>query len=152
MAGQGETTNGIAALLQDSGWLVIFKCIPNATHVGVVPIPVAQGGAAKQRYPDILSLKDDVLRLTEVEIGMSEEIADKTIERFHEQVTALSTPETWAAWRARVMGLTGYDIPAVCRVRCELVLCKAVKDEHIPLIAKLASHSIPVYNLKTYLV
>jgi hypothetical protein len=150
MAGQGDTTNAIAAILQDAGWTVVFKCIPNSTHVGVVPIPITQGGAAKQRYPDVLSFRDDDLRLTEVEIAISEEVVEKTIERFSEQMLALSIPETWSAWRARIAGLTGHQIPAVCTIRCELVLCKPIKDIQVPLLAKLNAHLIPAYTIATY--
>ncbi len=88
MAGQGATIGLIAEALESNGWTVVFVCVPNTPHIGVVPIPI-EGGSSNQRYPDVLSFRDGVLRLTEVEITLSEDVVEKTILRFDEQITAL---------------------------------------------------------------
>lgn len=150
MAGQGTTTVAIAEALRQAGWTVVFTCIPNAPHVGVVPIPI-QGGSAKQRYPDILSFRDHILRLTEVEMGLTDDVADNIIDRFGEQRTALLNPATWTAWRARVESLTGFIIPQDCEVTCELVVCNPIGARYLSCVPRLCSLAIAVYGPATYI-
>lgn len=150
MAGQASTTIAIADILLRTGWTVVFRCIPNSPHIGVVPIPI-QRGSAKQRYPDILSFRDHILRLTEVEIALTDNIADKIIERFDEQRAALLSPVTWVAWTARVRSLTGHLLPADCQLSCELVVCKPIGTRHVHCIPRLSRRGIAVHLPSTYI-
>ncbi len=143
MAGQGVTISAIANALEDSGWTVVFVCVPNTPHIGVVPIPI-EGGSSNQRYPDVLSFKDGVLRLTEVEITLSEDVVQKTIVRFDEQVRALKTNTIWLSWSDRVLSLTGHHLPLMCTIVPELVICKNIRPSQANLIDRLASAGISV--------
>jgi hypothetical protein len=149
VAGQGETILATAERLRLSGWTVLFVCIPNRTHVGVIPIPVAEG-ASNQRYTDVISLRGETLRLTEVEVRMSPETVDKTVERFREQVRALGDPDTWLSWSARVQDLTGHTLPATCVMACELVVCAGLKPAHGALVSPLTAAGIQVFDSRNY--
>ncbi|TON15434.1 hypothetical protein CGH61_24080, partial [Vibrio parahaemolyticus] len=65
MAKQGNVTKEYASFLSRNGWTVVYVCIPNTVHIGVVPIPTING-ASKQRYPDIVAIKDEQLLIVEV--------------------------------------------------------------------------------------
>lgn len=144
LAGQGSTTRKIAAQLRKSGWDVIYVCIPNTPHIGVVPIPTKSGVTA-QRYPDILSIQGNVLRLSEIEIAVTDDIASKAIERFTDQRCSILSPEIYLPWRDRVLELTGHQLPVVPgEVICELISCTRF-GKNIPDLAKtLAEHCINV--------
>lgn len=133
MAGQGATIRRIASLLRQNDWSVVYVCIPNSPHVGVVPIPTPNG-ATEQRYPDILAFKGHVVKLIEVEIAMDQDTAQHTIERFAEQCRSLRSPALYSSWRARVHELTGYALPTEPDIKCELITCSA-------LAARFGSHS-----------
>lgn len=151
MSGQGATIKRTAKILRDGGWEVVYICVPNACHIGVVPIPT-NGGASSQRYPDVLSIKDNALRLTEVEISLTEDVGKKTIERFMEQRNALLSPIVYADWRARVLGLTGTELPLVPKVVCELVLCTRPDARLRRTIADLDGQGITVVAATDYQV
>jgi len=123
MAGQGKTTRHVASVLTASGWTVVYVCLPNCAHAGVVPIPTP-GGTNCQRYPDVLSVCGKVLRLTEVEVAFTEQVARKAVERFNEQCSGLASPAVYPAFRNRVLALTGVQLPESPDVLCELVICK----------------------------
>jgi hypothetical protein len=149
VAGQGATTKRAAATLRDSGWQVVYTCVPNTPHLGVVPISTRTGVTA-QRYPDILSTHGNVIRLSEVEMSLTEDVATKAIERFGEQRSALSTPEVYADLRSRVLELTGIELPKTPTVVCELVICAKLDNRNRGMVAELDRHGILVVAASHY--
>lgn len=122
MTGQGSVTNEVAAALRGAGWRVVFTCIPNAVHHGVVPISTP-GGSARQRYPDVLSVRQGVTRLIEVETRLTAAVADNIALRLEEQVVALSDPDYWEVWRRHVEEIHELPMPSSFSPLRELVIC-----------------------------
>lgn len=119
MGTQGGTIAAIACALETARWQIVFKCVPNRAHVGVVPIPVT--GGAKQRYPDIVASRGQVLRLIEVEPVLSEVVANDIVERFTQQREALAIPALWELWRERIRTIAGIALPSSPLVEAVLV-------------------------------
>lgn len=132
MAGQGSTIRSVAGRLHDAGWTVLFVCVPNTPHVGVVPIPTT--GAGRQRYTDIVATRGAVVRLIEVELSLSDAVAEDIAERLSEQRAALRAPATWVEWSARVTAATGGVLPTVPIIECELIVVN--KPRRLSLGAK----------------
>lgn len=122
MAGQGATIREVAAALREAGWNVLFICVPNTPHVGVIPIPTS--GIARQRYTDIVASKGSTIRLVEVEVSLNEGIAEDIATRLSEQRSALQRPTTWQEWSARVTASTGTSLPIKPDIECLLVVIK----------------------------
>lgn len=151
MAGQGQVIRDIASLLKAEDWDVIFVCIPNSAHEGVVPIPTLKG-STKQRYPDILSCRKNILRLTEVEISLSASIAKKAIERFSDMSGSLSSKDSYLAWSQRVLGLTGKQLPVEPNIICELVVCTKLEPTFFPMVAELKTHGVSTIDKANFIV
>jgi hypothetical protein len=149
MAGQGNTIKSIADALCRNGWIVLYKCVPNRVHIGVVPIPSKDGGT-RQHYPDVLSIKGNRVRLTEVEVTLSPDVVAKIAERFQSQRSALEDPRIWDCWRDRLSELAGINIPKHCIFEYELVLCKDSGSYAGPLVARLTEQRIDVYPASKY--
>ena len=149
LASQAATTRLIAKILGENGWTVVFTCIPNTPHIGVVPIPTKNASSA-QRYPDILSFRQNTVRLSEVEISLSQQVVTKAIERFREQTDALRSPKNWLTWRERIKTLTLHELPNPSLLQCELVTCSPIRRKHDALVSLLLTHDIHVYSPDTY--
>jgi hypothetical protein len=149
MAGQGSTTKRIASLLSGSGWTVIYTCIPNTSHDGVIPIPTPYG-TSHQRYPDIVACKDNITRLVEVEMRLDEAVAAGIYTRFGEMVLALQDGNAWVRWRNHVHNATGHWLPEIFTPRCDLVICGSLNFQHQPMIRVLLSSSIYVSAADKY--
>lgn len=142
-------TRAIADLLRQSGWQVVFTCIPNTPHLDVVPIPTAHG-ASKQRYPDILAYRDAITKLVEVEISLNEFVAENIIMRFAEMTEALNMPEVWTPWREKVHRDTGHVLPDIFIPQCDLIICRKLKATDDPLVNLLRQASINVNSADQY--
>lgn len=141
MSGQGSVTNEVAAALRRAGWRVAFACIPNAVHHGVVPISTP-GGSARQRYPDVLSVGQEVTRLIEVEMRLTTPVADDIALRLEEQVIALSDPDYWEIWRRHVEEIHELPMPSTFSPLQELVICGPDSSPDAALIQRLARSGI----------
>ena|SRR5579859_1664914 len=146
MAGQGSTIRGYAGQLRDADWTVVYMCIPNTPHVGVVAIPIA--GSSKQHYPDILAFKGNVTRIVEVEIQLTAAVAEKIRQRFEEIRGALHAPGGWSIFRQHVKGTTGISLPKTFTSDCELVVCGNGKGVDKDLVTELASSNVSVVFVK----
>ena len=149
MAGQGATTSLIARTLRDAAWTVVYTCLPNTPHVGVVPIPT-KGATTAQRYPDILAFKNSLVSLTEVEIRLTPDIYVKAIERFREQRTTLADGPMYRDWAARIGELLGFHLPTTPVITCDLVLCNRLTAKQLTLMESLAKHQIRVVSADAY--
>lgn len=150
LLGQGATTNEVVKRLGKAGWNVVFKCVPNTPHFGVIPIPTSHGAGA-QRYPDIFSAKRRALLFTEVEMTLSEAVARDIILRFGEMMTSLKDRETWDAWRGHIERTHKLILPATPDFLCELVVCKGLNAKAAPLVVMLKAQGISVSSAETYL-
>lgn len=150
MATQGKITNEIADKLIAEGWKVVYKCIPNTPHIGVVPIPTSSGSSS-QRYPDIVAYKDDEVRFVEVEIKLNAQVAKQLIERFDDYTGYLSKENNWALWKQQVFQYTGHMLPnGFCPV-CDLVICSPVSTQEA-LLELLRNHKIRCQYYKEYII
>jgi hypothetical protein len=143
MAGQGKTTRLYATRLTDEGWKVLFICIPNSPHVGVVPIPTSHG-VSKQRYPDIAALKNDQLLLVEVEMGLSDAVSQDIVLRFNEMRQALGNPALYRSWSQRVGLVSGHEMPLTPRIESRLLLVNGFDERSINFVKSLELHNISV--------
>jgi len=150
LSGQGVSIKHIAEKLKGANWNVVYVCVPNTPHVGVVPISTGAGVTA-QRYPDILSTKDDVIRLTEVEISLNENVAMKAIERFLEQRSTLLKPIYYTDFGSRVKELTGIILPQKPIIICELITCKNISIKANVFCQLLLANNINVMNEHEYI-
>lgn len=141
MAGQGKTTMELAAMLASAGWQIAYTCIPNNPHVGAVAIPTGRG-TSRQRYPDIVACRDDVLALVEVEIAISESVVADITERFQEMVVALDDAGVYEIWRRAVERQCGVLPPDPRRIACVLVLCRSISAEKKMLQRALGERGI----------
>ncbi len=140
MAGQGPTTKAYAQELTKAGWTVIYTCLPNAPHVGVVAIPI--GASCKQHYPDILAYREQLTKIVEVEIQLSKEVALKISERFLEINEALNRQQAWQTLSDHIRETTHFSLPRIFVPDCELVICKNLKPSHSALIEELSAQGI----------
>jgi hypothetical protein len=131
VAGQGSTIKAVARELESSGWSVVYVCIPNTPHVGVVPITI-KDGSAEQRYPDIVAYRDQITKIVEVEMGLTENVLYDIQTRFQEMVEALEDLEAWDTWRQHIHKVTGHSLPIGFEPECELVVCAPTSNAQIP--------------------
>jgi len=149
MAGQGATTRAVAKVLSDKDWNVVYKCVPNTPHTGVVPIPTPNG-TSNQRYPDILAYRNLITKLVEIEITLNEATSLDIIKRFREMVDALRDTRAWSSWRSKIQTDTGHTLPDLFVPQCELVLCNRVTGANRLYIEDLKQNSIAVYEINSY--
>lgn len=123
MATQGKVTQSIAGNLEDAGWDVAYVCIPNMPHYKVVAIP---GGSSTQ-YPDIVSSVDEKIALIEVEISLTEKVAEKIIEKFQEMRVNIAHQPTYKIWRAAVKRECDVGLPERPQLTCCLVTVRSWK-------------------------
>jgi hypothetical protein len=142
MAGQGSTIRGYAAQLRDADWTVVYTCIPNTPHVGVVAISIA--GSSKQHYPDILAFKEDVTKIVEVEMQLTAAVAEKIRQRFEEIRGAFHAPGRWSTFRQHVKETTGIGLPKAFSSDCELVVCGNGKGADREIVTELARFKVRV--------
>lgn len=141
MSGQGKVTRALASRLEQQGWHVVYTCIPNTPHVKVTPIPVLNG---EQRYPDIVAYRGDVTRFIEVEIALSNAVADNIARRFDDYVSALREAEAWSTWKSHVLATTGHVLPDEFHPRLELAVCRRIGNGMEDVIERLESAGISV--------
>ncbi|GGO67265.1 hypothetical protein [Bowmanella pacifica] len=141
MAGQGNITKKYANYLEKLGWNIVYKCIPNSVHVGVVPIPILNG-SSKQRYPDIVALKMNTILLVEVEINLTDSVSEDIILRFDEMRESLLDNNNWRDWTSKISKNSGLDLSSVSNIDCELILVKKISSRHQNKITKLRDKSI----------
>lgn len=143
MAGQGKTTRKYADQLTDEGWNILYVCIPNTPHVKVVPIPTSHG-VSKQRYPDIAAVNNDRLLLAEVEMNLTESVAQDISLRFNEMRQALANPDIYRAWSSRVETVSKHKMPANPIVETRLKLVNGVDQKTSSLVDHLQSQGISI--------
>jgi len=149
MAGQGKVTLAVAASLEHEAWSVAYVCIPNTPHVGVVAIPTKQG-TSRQRYPDIVAVKDGVLALVEVEMTLTGSVADDIVERFREMRAALQDRETYAMWSEAVSRSCSVDLPTRPTVVCCLVTTRGWRGTAEPFAERLRASGIAVHAFGSF--
>lgn len=142
MAGQGSTICDYALWLKESDWTVVYTCVPNTPHVGVVAIPIA--GSRQQQYPDILAFKGGVTRIVEVELQLTAAVAEKIRERFEDILKVLCIPEEWNTFRRHVQETTRMKLPEIFRPDCELVICRNGKRSAGEFVPELAGAKVRV--------
>jgi hypothetical protein len=141
MATQGATTHAVAAALDAAGWKVVFVCVPNTSHRGVVPISTPTG-SARQRYPDVLAVDAESTRLVEVENALTESVAEDIAHRFGEQRIALEGPAYWDLWRRHVEATHEIQMPAAFAPILELVIGGERPQLRGDLVERLAAAGI----------
>jgi hypothetical protein len=143
MAKQGKVTKEYAGFLSRSGWTIVYVCIPNTVHIGVVPIPTLNG-VSEQRYPDIVAIKDDVLLIVEVEISLNANVYEDISLRFSEMKTSLSNDDILLNWIRMIYHTTGVDISALMSVESQLVVIKPISERSTEYKQLLECQSIAV--------
>lgn len=142
MAGQGAVTNQVSnSLVKNGRWRIVYKCIPNTSHFGVVPIPTPLGSSA-QRYPDIVLIDNETTWLIEVEIRLTFKVFNDIKQRFTEMRSALFDTENWEIWKAQAERVSGLTLPSKFLPKTTLIVCKDNTTASTGLAAKLADHSI----------
>ena len=149
MAGQGSVINAVARALSAAEWVVVFTCTPNTAHHNVVPIPTVSGGA-KQRYPDILAVRQGITRLVEVELTLNERVLQEIIERFEDDLAAFAETIAWNRWRDHVGASTGIKLPAAFVPDFQLVICRGLSARDQDLIRRLAESGIRTISALDY--
>jgi hypothetical protein len=147
MAGQGKTTRDYAEKLRQEGWGILFLCIPNTVHVGVVPIMTSHG-VSKQRYPDIAALSGNTILLVEVEMALTDAITEDIILRFREMREGMSNPNVYRAWASKVGTVTGLDMPSNPVLETRLLIVKGITSKVASLADRLSASHIPVFSGK----
>jgi hypothetical protein len=143
MAGQGKTTRKYAAQLSSDGWNILYICIPNTPHVKVVPIPTSHG-VSKQRYPDIAAVSNDRILLAEVEMNLTEAVAQDIILRFVEMQRSLMSPELYSMWSKKVETVSKHKMPPKPMIETRLKIINGVDQRSISLAEQLQSQGILV--------
>lgn len=143
MAGQGKTTREYAAQLSSDGWSILYICIPNTPHVKVVPIPTSHG-VSKQRYPDIAAVSNDLILLAEVEMNLTEAVAEDIILRFGEMRQSLMNPELYSLWSKKVATVSSHKMPPKPTIETRLKIVNGVDKRSIGLAHQLQSQGILV--------
>lgn len=142
MAGQGSTTIAYAASLRKEGWRVVYTCIPNTPHVGVVAISI--GASCKQHYPDILAFKGEITKIVEVEVQLTAGVAHKIRERFKEIGKAFQELNGWNNFRQHVQETTGIQLPELFVPVYELLICTNGRKSSEALVNQLSSENVRV--------
>jgi len=148
MAGQGTAIREIAEWLRSNDWTVLFVCVPNTPHVGVIPIPT--DGLAKQRYTDVVAVKGSILKLIEVEIALNEKVAEDIAARLSEQRLALRRPNTWREWSSRVAASTGARLPTSPTIECELVVIRSTANVEACALMHLKEADVVLRSSREY--
>ncbi|MDU9127602.1 PDDEXK family nuclease [Klebsiella aerogenes] len=141
MAGQGKTTRLYASMLREEGWNVIYTCIPNSPHVRVIPIPTAHG-VSKQRYPDILAIKNNRILLVEVEMTLTNSVAQDISLRFSEMQKSLENIDIYRGWSRAVEISSNVTMPITPDVEMRLKLVNGLNAESSPLLQTLGQQNI----------
>lgn len=147
MAGQGKTTRGYAEKLRQDGWNILFLCIPNSVHAGVVPIMTSHG-VSKQRYPDIAALNGNIILLVEVEMALTDAITEDIALRFREMRYSLSNPEIYRAWASKIETATGLDMPCNPVIETRLLIVNGLSSKVSTLVNYLGASHISVFSGK----
>jgi hypothetical protein len=152
MASQGKVTQERARFLENSGWTVIYQCLPNSPHIGVVPVPVRIDG--EQCYPDILSFKGATLMLTEVEPRLNILTANNIQRRISSQIMTLQNTRFLEEFCNRLSEITSINVPSIRHIEAELVVISVLKDESISALEILSKSNVRTYHAKnaTYLL
>lgn len=149
MAGQGAAIREIATWLKHNKWIILFVCVPNTPHLGVIPIPT--DGVAKQRYPDIAAIKGSTLKLIEVEITVNDSVAEDIAGRLSQQRIALQRPNTWREWSSRVAASGGYKLPDETPViECELVVIRPPFAVEESVESRLRAAAVVLRSLREF--
>ncbi|HCG5907771.1 TPA: hypothetical protein N2898_003778 [Vibrio parahaemolyticus] len=143
MAKQGNVTKEYASFLSRNGWTVVYVCIPNTVHIGVVPIPTING-ASKQRYPDIVAIKDEQLLIVEVEVSLNINVYEDISLRFFEMRASLSNAALFLSWIRMIKHTTGLDIPEFISIESQLVVINPISDKNIEYKTQLELEDILV--------
>lgn len=142
MPGQGAVTISIAnAIRQNQKWHLVYSCVPNTTHLGVVPIPTPMA-VGNQRYPDVVAVNKEIVWLIEVEIRLTMKVARDIQHRFAEMKSALSQEPIWKTWRNQVERVAGLVMPTEFSSRTTLVICTGNPGALVDEIRFLDSNSI----------
>ena len=149
MASQGKVTRAISAQLAASGWRVVFVCVPNSPHVGVIPIPTIRG-AGKQRYPDVFAIRGDSLRLVEVELVLTDSVAQDIVLRFGEMTSSINNPTIYGPWKAHVERSHSLKLPSQPTLDCNLVLCRPLNEANPILVSHLLNSGVSVFDESTF--
>lgn len=143
MAGQAKTTKEYAKRLNAAGWNILFVCIPNSVHVGVVPIMTSHG-VSKQRYPDIAAMMGNSILLVEVEMSLTNAVADDIVLRFAEMREGLSSSEVYRAWSSKLEIITGLKMPESPDLEVQLLLVNGISEKTAALVHRLNQARIPI--------
>jgi hypothetical protein len=143
MAGQGKTTRKYADRLAEEGWNILYVCIPNTPHVKVVPIPTSHG-VSKQRYPDVAAVNNDRILLAEVEMSLTESVAQDIGLRFNEMRRALENPEIYRAWSSRAEMVSKHKMPANPIIETRLKLVNGIGQKTSHLVDYLRAEGIVI--------
>lgn len=141
MAGQGKTTRLYASILREEGWEVIYTCIPNSPHVGVVPIPTSHG-VSKQRYPDILAIKHNQILLVEVEMTLTNAVSQDISLRFYEMNKSLKNTDIYRGWSRAVEISSNVTMPITPDIEMRLKLVNGSNVESSPFLEILSQQNI----------
>lgn len=144
MAGQGKTTRQYAKSLKEEGWEIVYTCIPNTVHLGVIPIQTIDG-ASKQRYPDIVAYRENSLLLVEVEISINLNVYEDIKLRFKEMTETLSHEDKFLEWREKIQEVHGIHIQSDSEILRRLVLLKSPNKINSKHIDKLENLNINVF-------
>lgn len=143
MAGQGKITREYATQLSDDGWNILYICIPNTPHLKVVPIPTSHG-VSKQRYPDIVAVKDNRLLLVEVEMNLTKIITEDIVLRFTEMRQSLFDSNIYSMWSKQVEFVSTYKMPTKPIIETRLKIVNGVNQKSFSLVNQLESQCIMV--------
>lgn len=149
MAGQGKVTKFIAQKITTDEWRVLFTCIPNTPHLNVVPIQTLSG-SSKQRYPDIAAFRGNTIGLWEIEIQLSQDVAEDITTRFQEMVDSLTNIENYHNWAASLTRITGYQLPNTPQILTTLIVCNRIQSQDNELVHILNEKNIAVHYFKNY--
>lgn len=144
MPGQGKTICLIAdAYSCNSNWDLVYKCVPNTPHLGVVPISTPFGASA-QRYPDVVATNGAVVSIVEIELRLTPAVASDIVQRFKEMREALTDLGAWSSWRSQVHRVCRVELPIKFLPICTLVLCHPIPTGALNLCNLLLSSNIAV--------
>lgn len=111
----------IKSQLLAAGWHVVYACVPNTAHLGVIPIP-SSGPRSRQRYPDIVAVRGGVTRLIEIEPRLTRAVLSDIAGRFDDHVDALTTSSVWTTWCESIDKRNAFLMPEVFRPQLDLVV------------------------------
>jgi hypothetical protein len=149
MPGQGKVTKQVVSTLFDSGWTVLFSCIPNTPHVGVVPITVFKG-TSRQRYPDVAATRNGKIWLIEVEMHIDAGVASDIRTRFREMRDSLQDGEIYRKWRGAIFNRTQVELPDKPVILLSLVVCSVLNPASNELVRSLDAEQISVCSYQDF--